>query len=59
MRPSRTGDRAAGQLYAAWRDGSAMIRKGIPDESELFSSRYMGADENFVSVASNLRSRVG
>jgi ParB family chromosome partitioning protein len=28
--------RQAGQLYAAWRDGSAMIRKRILDEPELF-----------------------
>jgi ParB family chromosome partitioning protein len=28
--------RQAGQLYAAWREGSAMIRKRILDEPELF-----------------------
>ena len=28
--------RQAGQLYAAWRDGSAVIRKRILDEPELF-----------------------
>jgi len=28
--------RQAGQLYAAWRDGSAMVRKRLLDEPELF-----------------------
>ena len=40
----RCGTREAGQLYAAWRDGSPAIRKRILDAPELFLKTMRRAD---------------